>query len=42
MLSLKTKSGEFALPPKCTELTVVLEYRFVDVEQATSSMKMIR
>ena len=30
MLALKTSDEAFALPPKCTELTVILDYRFVD------------
>ena len=37
----KTTSGEFALPPKCTELTIVLEFKFSDAEQATTSMKLV-
>jgi hypothetical protein len=42
MLALKDADGEFALPKNCTELTVILDYRFVDEESSTGSMKMMQ
>ena len=41
MLALKDANGEFTLPPNCTELTIILEYKFADSKQATGSMKLM-
>mmetsp|Transcript_5463 Transcript_5463/g.10401 ORF Transcript_5463/g.10401 Transcript_5463/m.10401 type:complete len:582 (+) Transcript_5463:35-1780(+) len=41
MISLKTGDGSFALPRNCTELKIILEYRFADKSEACGSMKLV-